>query len=231
MPEKLYMMRTRYANLAKYHLDLLKETMQAGPVEKGALGPSGLPLPKEWIHECDCYDLSLQCTLFCAFGIEHEGVTLMQMTDEQLLHKGDERRAFKAKYLKEPDNPASRTKVWKEIRNALEMRLAHWGCKLPDFDQVDSERDELDALMDARNMYAHGKAILDPKKKGLFHLNPLWAELKQNGDTSDWSARCQRWLILAQEHWEITESVYEVYLEFWRQHVEAHGGPPVVRRF
>ena len=165
MAEKLYKCKTRHANLARYHLNLLEEVYATGRVDKNVKGPNDQPASNEWVFLCDCKDLSLQCTLFSAFAIEAEGVVLMEVTAKDLLPEAHQRYAFRDRYMRN-----GRTRRWMDIRCCLEEYLPKVGATFPNFRQEDGT-DELQDLMAQRNGYAHGKPRQDRDSPTYWHLN------------------------------------------------------------
>ena len=212
MADKLYMCKTRCFDLAKYHLDLFEERVKKGLIEKCAQVPEGIAAPREWILNYDCKDLSIQCTLMCALAVEAEGVLLLQMSDERLLPDLAEREAFQKKYLRQLGDEL-RTRPWRRIRKALEHRLSQLGCKLPDFGKDSSGKDELDQLMDSRNVHAHLKGTPAGGDREIWLFDPF---VRAMGAEVGWDSVAIEYVRTARRHWEITESVYEVYSQFWR---------------
>ena len=213
MAEKPYTSKTRYVDLAKYHLELLRELCAAGPGSKDVPGPNAQLLTAADAFHYDCRDLAMQCTLLCAFAVEAEAVVLLEIVAEMAQLVGEhERGAFREQYARKnkPDG-TFRTKSWPCIRKAIEHTLAMLDCTFPTFKPSQGNKDELVHLIEQRNIYAHFKPEKSPN-------GPYWG-LVPTGLRDP--AQC---LHTAQHHWQITEDVYAAYQNFWKT-LRAKFGP------
>jgi len=204
MAIKKYESKTRYEDLARFHLDLLDEVW-ARAWDRScqiALADSGRA------NFYDCKDASLQCTIMCAAAVQAEGMVLMLMTQEAFsgtpyLTTGTE------SFIETRKNGTRRTKNWENLRNALEEHLKVEGVEFPAFRESPSHpgKDELDELMHLRNEYVH----LNPQgANGLWILDPVL-----HGKGGDFRAASGEYRNRAHRHWEVAENMFSAYRQFW----------------
>jgi hypothetical protein len=92
------------------------------------------------------------------------------------------------------------------------------GIQMPSFGDNQNSADELDQLINQRNLYAHFKGRQDSRNPGTWHLDPIAIQISEEGNNSDMDHIITGWVQTARRHWCITNLVYETYHAFWNKY-------------